>query len=708
MKELELCCWVGADERIESPVITRRFHVQQAISAELTITGLGYFEAWLNQQPVTDARLLPVVSDYEPRDLAAFLYPLHDRTTNRIYAYRFDVSALLLSGENTLEIRLGNGFYHQVERCCEGATSFGSMLKTIYRLDVQTDEGMHSFLSDGSETQRDSEIRENNLFHGEVIDYTVDTTAEKAVLLRPAPKAQISPAIGTPDRLIRTIAPRLLGECNGKKIFDGGENVSGVVRLSSAAPAGTRITVRFAEECNADLSLSFESTGSLHTSASGRAQIQEDVFITDGRPRVFMPRFVWHAFRYFEVEGPFDGVEVCVIHSDTPVTSTFETSLEGPQFLYDAFLRTQLCNMHGSHPSDCPHRERLGYTGDGQVCAPAAMMMLDSRAFYEKWIQDILDCQDPVSGHVQHTAPLMGGGGGPGVWGAAIIHVPYAYWKQYGDTAMLEKCFGPMLHWIDYLQSRTSDGLVAHEEEGGWCLGDWLTLEPIEIAASYVNTCCYVRMIRRVEEIARLLDHADDLPQLTARRIAAEEAIRRRFYDPSTGHYHGGIQGADAYAVWCGLEGADMARKVSACYDALGHFDTGFVGTDVLLEVLFAYGHGDTAIRLLQSRDLGSFLYMKDHGATTLWENWNGAESHNHPMFGAGARQLFEGVLGIRQREGTAGWREAIIQPCVPRGHRVSGSLLTPLGKLKVDADFRGEKLSVHVAAPRGMRVIKA
>lgn len=708
MEILKTARWIGAEEAVSSPVIIRRFSLEKTHKAELTITGLGYFEAMVNGQPVTQYRLLPVPTDYEPRDLTKFLYPLQDQTHHRIYCYPFEITALLSEGENVLEIRLGNGFYRQKERLCEGETFFGNLLKTVYAIEAETEKGRRLIASDGSETWRESEIRDNNVFHGEVIDYTFQPGQEKPVQVLPAPRAELSPAIGAMDKIIRVIQPKLLGERDGKRIFDAGENLTGVVRMTTTAPAGSRTSIAFAEDCSDDLTLDFVSAGSLHVSASGRPQVQMDEFITDGEKRVFMPRFVWHAFRYLEVEGPFDELEICEIHSDVPVTSGFCSTLEGLQFLYDAYVRTQLCNMHGSYPSDCPHRERLGYTGDGQVCAPAAMMMLDSRAFYEKWIQDILDGQDPETGHVQHTAPLMGGGGGPGVWGAAIVHVPYAYWKQYGDRGMLETCYKPMLRWLEYLDSRSENGLVVREEEGGWCLGDWLTLEPIRISVPYVNTCCLVKMIRTVEEIARLLGRNSDLPLLAQKRARAEAAIRRTFYDASTAHYDVGDQGADAYAVWCGLEGPDMAERVSQFYNELGHFDTGFVGTDVLLDVLFRFGHADTAIRLLQSREMGSFLYMKDHGATTLWENWNGAESHNHPMFGAGARQLFEGVLGIRQREGTAGWREVTLQPCVPKGHRVSGSLLTPVGRLSVTVDCTGGKPEMTVEAPEGMTVCMA
>ena len=187
--------------------------------------------------------------------------------------------------------------------------------------------------------------------------------------------------------------------------------------------------------------------------------------------------------------------------------------------------------------------------------------------------------------------------------------------------------------------------------------------------------------------------------------LLRKAALRSSFYHEQSGHYDTGMQGGDAYAVWCGIAGEETARLTAQAYEALGHFDTGFMGTDVLLEVLFEHGFGDTALKLLQSRELGSFLYMKDRGATTVWENWSGAESHNHPMFAGCARHLFTGLLGIRQRPGTAGWRDLIISPCaLPEGESISASLLTPQGKLTVSVCGK----DVQVRSPQGVRVCTA
>lgn len=703
----EKCLWISADKEYSSPIILRRFNLDDFKKVTLFITGLGYFDAKINGVPVTKQYFLPVASDYEPRDFRKFLYPLSDTTTNRIYYYEFDITSLLNMGDNLLEIQLGNGFYRQTERTAEGDTSFSDVLKAIYRIDIESDSEIKHIFSDGSETQKESAIRYNNIFHGETVDLNFICSNEKKVDILPDTSAILSKSIGTPDKIIDERKPQLIAEKNNKKIYDVGENISGIVALKTSAPKGSVVTLRFAENINSDCELDFYSTGADFTSNSGKRQIQEDIFITDGKPdRCFSPRFVWHTFRYFEVCGDFDELNVYVVHSDTPVTSSFKSSLEGAEFLYNAFLRTQLNNMHGSFPSDCPHRERLGYTGDGQLCAPAAMLMLDCKEFYKKWIQDILDCQDKQSGHIQHTAPFMGGGGGPGGWGSAIITVPFAYYKQYGDIEILKKCYDSCYLWINYLKNHRENGLVTHEEKDGWCLGDWCTREKTVIPESYVNSCYFVKNLSIMEEIAEILGKPQDANYFSVLRKEAQRAIIESFFDPETYHFAEGIQGADAYAVWCGIGNEKTLDNVIKKYENMGYFDTGFLGTDILLEVLFRFGRGDIALSLLQSEEKGSFLYMKRRGATTIWETWGGGCSHCHPMFGGCSRHLFTGILGIKQREGTAGYGDVIINPVVlPEGESVGASITTPKGKLTVEIDSFKDKMTATVTAPSDMKI---
>ena len=701
--------WIGAGEAAQSPIMIRRFEASKVQKATLYVTGLGYFEAKVNGQPVCAERFIPVVSDFEKRDLTKMLYPLNDVTTNAVYYYEYDVTALLTDGANELTIQLGNGFYRQLERVIEGP-HFGDVLKAIYALELETADGKITLTSDGSETCKDSEITYNNLFIGEVVDANV-VSEERPVIILADKQSELRPAIGTPDRVIRKITPTLLGKVDGVAVFDVGENVSGIARIHTKAAKGEKIRMQFAEVVDEDLKLNFKSLGAHYICASGRNQIMEDIFVADGTERDFEPKFVWHTFRYFTIAGDFESVEIDVIHSDADVTARFESPSEGLTFLLDAYLRTQLDNMHGSIPSDCPHRERLGYTGDGQICAPTAMMVLDSEPFYRKWIQDILDCQCKISGHVQHTAPLMGGGGGPGGWGCAIVMVPYAFYKQFGDKKMIETCYEPMKHWIRYLLNHSEGGLVVREEEGGWCLGEWLTLEPTIIPEPYVNTCYLVKSLRLLSEMAEAIGKHAEAEEHLALAEEITTAIRKVYLNEETGHYCDGIQGADAYAVWAGLvKDEELEEHVVALavkYWEMGHFDTGFMGTDILAEVLIDHGYADVLLKLFESEELGSFLYMKRKGATTIWEDWHGNDSLCHPMFGGSCRQLFTGFLGIRQCKDSAGFEKVEIAPRIPAGLPwAKGSIVTPKGEIAVSWEKKEGHIAFEVTVPQGMEAV--
>jgi len=696
--------WVKADDSCQCPVIVHTFQADKPGDGYIEITGLGYFAMRINGMEITKDRFVPAVSDYEKRDLSSLLYPISDTFTHRIYFLRYDCTQALKPGENRIEIRLGNGFYRQTERIAEGRMEYGQDLKTAFCLVFEDTAGRREVFSDGTELWTESEIVSSHLFIGEENDARRlgQTPQWKPVHLLPAPQSELTFQTCPADRVIRTLCPILLKEYDNRRIYDAGENISGNVRITTSASSGTQIRLRFAENYVGG-ELDFSTTGSDYVCASGRKQIMEDVFVCDGENRSFEPLFVWHAFRYFEVVGPVDSVEVQVIHSDTPVTSTFESDAEGLNWLYKAFLRTQLNNMHGGVPSDCPHRERLGYTGDGQVCAEATMLTTQSREFYRKWIQDILDCQDVSGGHVQHTAPFMGGGGGPGGWGCAIVLVPYAYYQRYGELQMLRQCYEPMKKWCAYLDSRLENNLVCSEEAGGWCLGDWCTLEKTVLPPPFVNTYFYIRCLQILQKTAILIGRPEDIGAFASREEVLKKAVVDTYFNAETGNFFNNVQGANAYGLHIGLgDGRTLSNLVSH-YEKEGCFDTGFLGTDILLDVLFRKEHTDLAFRLLSSRKPGSFLYMKERGATTLWEDWHGKDSHDHPMFGACTRQLFTSVLGIRQAEDTAGYRDLVICPHIPKEMQFAkGSIQTENGDVSVSWYKENNKIYVSVLLPLG------
>ena len=197
----------------------------------------------------------------------------------------------------------------------------------------------------------------------------------------------------------------------------------------------------------------------------------------DKKERYFKPELTWLGCRFITVPAGIKLNEFLVVHSDIKATSGFTSSDKVLNWLYEAYIRTQLDNMHVGFPMDCPTEERAGYTGDGQLCCEAAMTMLDAKAFYRKWIDDIADCQDKKTGRVDYTAPYIGRGGGPGGWGCAIVEVPYIHYKMYGDNTLLRKFYPNMMKYIKYMVDHSKKGLVISDETGRWCLGDWCTAE---------------------------------------------------------------------------------------------------------------------------------------------------------------------------------------------------------------------------------------
>ncbi len=706
--ELKSSRWLLTDGDIASPVISLPLDINGIADAHIALGALGFAVLYVNGQRVGDEYFLPFASIYHERDCSRMIYPIYDSFTYRAYYTVYDISPYLHSGANLIEIQLGGGFYRQTERVAEGDSSYGMSLGAIFAISVRDLSGERVIHSSDRLSVRDSAIRYCELFIGEVFDaryphFTAYSTSFTRTL--DLPQTLLTEGDSEPDRIVSRITPVLIHSDGQRRIYDTGVNISGFVTLRVTAPIGSEVHIRYAENID-NCKLDFASTGSSYVCSSGRLQIMEDVFISDGAEHIYEPTFVWHAFRYFEIEGEPVPVSVAVIHADTDVTSHFESSSAELNFLYNTFIRTQLNNMHTGFPSDCPHRERLGYTGDGQVCSLGGMTLLDSQAFYRKWIRDIFDSQDRVGGHINHTAPFAGGGGGPGGWGCAAVLVPYNYYKTYGDIAPVAENYEGMLSWISYLVAHSDGGLVTAEEEGGWSLGDWCTPEECRIPEPLVNSAYLARSLECLTELAAVLGREEDIPYFTSLISRVRQALVCEYLGDD-GSLAGGIQGADAYAVFAGLGIEESVSRLAQKYSELSHFDTGFLGTYILTQILFESGNADVAYECISSHGLGGYGHMMDSGATSFYESWHGDGSHDHPMFGAPAVCLLTHMLGIGQRAGTYGYESIVIRPSLPSVlEYASGSIMTVKGRIAVSFRRHGGDIDFEIELPEGKSAV--
>lgn len=665
--------WVRGGD-CESPVIFGAIDCpDDMVSAGISICGLGFFELYVNGRKVGDDLLTPAWTDYEPRDGRRLLYPLGDVRSHRVCYVDYSLTEYLKPGRNDIAVWLGNGWYNQHERNVEGDLWYEKP-KLAYTIELVRRNGETEYVhSDETLRWRRSPIVFNNVYFGEKWDFALEDAAEEypVEIANPPVRSRLVKQTCPPDREMGRIEPTVVRAQRNRTVYDAGVNISGWCTLTGRG----EVIVRYAENLTGDGELDYDSAG-------GAEQIQTDEYKTDVW-RALKPKFSVKAFRYFEVTGEAKDVEVAVVHSDIKVTSSFESSDETLNWLYNAYIRTQLNNMHCGIASDCPHRERLGYTGDGQNTCKAGMMMLDSKELYRKWIGDVMDCQDVNTGHVQHTAPFYGGGGGPCGWGCAVVAMPYAFYRHCGETDILRECWPHMMKWIGYIDSRMEGGLVVREEKDGWCLGDWCVPGEVKIPEPLVNGYYLIKSLEQMIEIAGVIGCEEECGALQARIDRCREALRENYY-----HKLGDEpQGGDVFLADLGIGDERDFEAIRRRYDALGRFDTGIFGTRVLIHWLFDRGYADTAIRLLTSKDGEvSFHRMMAAGATTIWEDWDGSYSHDHPMFGGVADALFEKLLGIRAA--APGYAQVEIAPQIPeRLERVRGSICVPAGEICVDFD---------------------
>ena len=677
-------------------VLTRTaFTAGKIKKATLYITALGYFEAYINGQRVSDEHFIPAMTDYEKRDLSGIHMPIYDTLSHRIYYYKYDITSSLCEGKNVLSTHIGAGWYGQHESPNEGMPYWGDNTLVFSIILEDTDRNV-TYINSASENTkfRKSYIIETSLYYGEYHDARLypegwktaefDDSDWEYSSVREAPDTKLCECFFPSDKVIRTITPKEIYHFGDMKIYDIGELAAGyaVLQFDDEARNNDRAVLRYADELNDDGSLQFHYTG-------GTSRMQRDQFIYDMRAKGqdFHPHFTWHAARYIEVTGICHLTEYRVIQTDLKKISDFTCSNETLQWIFDAYVKTQNANIHGCIPSDCPHRERLGYTGDGQLTCGAVMSVFDAREMYKIWMADIRDCQDKVGGHVQHTAPFYGGGGGPGGWGGAAVIVPYRYYKFYNDKSVLEESYDSMKAYLKYMVNHTEDGIVTSEEKGGWCLGDWCPLgNRVTIPEAFVNTYFLAKCADMTAETAEILGFTEDISVYKELAENSRKALIKHYYNEESCSFCEGTQGADAFALDLGLGNEKTIKNFIEKYEKLGTFDTGIFGTDLVIRMLFSLGRGDIAFSLLINEDITSFYNMKKQGATTLWENWDGCDSRCHPMFGAIVEYFFSGILGINRADDKAGYKEITISPAfIPALTEVKGTMRTPWGDITVE-----------------------
>jgi alpha-L-rhamnosidase len=664
--------WIGrtTDTNVSTAPLLRRAFVLdgQIRQARAYICGLGYFELYLNGKRVGNHLLDPGYTRYDRRAL----YVTHD------------ITSLLKRGPNAIGVILGNGWFNVQNKAAWDfdKAPWRSAPKLLCQIEVESSNGRRRILaSDGTWTCADSPIVYNTIYSGEIYDARreqpgwnqagFDDSRWDAIRLVDPPHGVLAAQMMPPIRVDHIIKPVQIAEPEpGVYVFDFGQNMAGNAQLRVRGPAGTRVSLKHSELL-ATNGLVNQANIAVHVHRFDSNQIfQIDTYILKGqKTETWQSRFAYHGFRYIEVTGfpgrpTPDALSAVFFHSDVPVAGHFECSNPLLNRIWTAARWAYLSNLQGI-PTDCPHREKNGWTGDAHLAAEQAMFNYFPAAVYSKWIQDLADEQQP-DGRLPGIVPTSGWGyswGNGPAWDSAFLIIPYYQYVYYGDPEGFRRHYSGMKRYVDYLTSRANDGIVSMG------LNDWSPWQT-KTEAGITDTAYYYVDAQIVALAAQLLGKPDDARQYQDLAARIKKSFNTRFYQPDTGLYDNGSQTALSCALCQGLvEPENKARLLSHLVAAVekqnGHIDTGILGAKYLLNALLENGRADVAYRIVTQKDKPGWGWWIEQGATTLWEGWNGGGSRNHIMFGDVVAWFYKALAGINPDPAAPGFKHMIIKPHV-------------------------------------------
>lgn len=645
-----------------APMFRKSFTAKGKVkSARLYISGLGYHVSYLNGKKISDHVLDPAFTRY-------------DKT---VLYNSFDVSNMLQAGENVLGVVLGNGWYNMFTRAVWGfdQASWRNIPTVIAQLEVMYEDGSSSLISsDDSWKVAAGPISFNSIFQGEFYDARKEVPGwnkpafnDKSwmeVVKVSGPLGEKKAQLIQPIRETAELIPKSVTEVSkGKYVFDLGRNIAGYVRLKIQAPAGTEVTLLYGERLTAKGQVDQE-----HISIySMDKPFHTDQYTCKGEGvEVWSPSFVYHGFQYIEVHGlsakpGLDFLRGILVHTDLESVGKFECSNELFNKIQSNTRNSYLNNFHG-YPTDCPQREKNGWTGDAHLATEMGLYNFNSQRAYQKWLQDIVDEQRP-SGEIPGIVPTAGWGyffGNGPAWDSAFMLIPWYLYQYNSDEETLKKLYPHLKRYVEFLKTKANSAHIVSWGLGDWCPSD--TKTPVEIT----STAYYYIDVLTLSKISGLLGHKADQQGYIALAETIKKAFNKHFYK-GNGIYGNGSQTSLACAIYQGLAGENLEATVAALLAAVKekdyHLDCGILGTKYLLHALSDNGHTDVAYRIVNQRTFPGWGFWVAQGATTLWEQWDGTASRNHVMFGDVSAWFYKALGGIAPAQDGAGYKKIILKP---------------------------------------------
>lgn len=713
-------------------------------TARLYITAHGIYDVKINGQKISDQLLAPGATTYQDY----LEYQTHD------------VTDYLQAGQNVLTLTLADGWYVGRLGLPGVNHNYGDKVGVLFQLELRDASGhLTQILSDGQCRSATGPIEYSDLYIGEKYDANHEHTGwdtpafndRNWIPVIENPQYGVMNLIaecGEPVRIVQEIKDvKIIQTPNGEQLLDLGQVISGWLRIKVQAEQGTVIRLEYTE--------TLDEHGNFFRNIVGKNKDQTDIYIAKGQgAEIWEPQFTFHGFRYVRITGypeqlraeNFVGV---VIGSDLEVTGSFKCSDERINQLQQCIFWSQRGNFI-SIPTDCPQREKAGWTGDINIYAPTAIFNMHSHNFLKRWLHN-LRLEQQADGQVPNIIPFWQGDRkfsemllGQGKvscsgWGDVCIMLPWELWQKYGDQRVLTENYATMKKWLAYVQKEaesfiSESALNSGDQKrienqkylwnSGFHFGDWFTpsflkadpsnngiMQCAHVTKDLVSSAFYAHSSKLLAEIAQILGHPLESEQYAALHNKIKQAFIDEYFDDDyklTPHY----QGAYVIALAFDLVPESALEKVSQHLVDLiieNNFtlDTGFMSVSFLMDVLTRYGHSDLSWKLLFQNQSPSWLYEVDKGATTLWERWDNIgqdnkplhSSFNHYAFGCVGDWMYKHIAGIQSTD--IGYKKITISPCMNQSiDGCEASYVSDYGEIQVSWSVKNKDVTLTVHIP--------
>jgi len=692
-----------------APYLRKDFHAEkQVIKARTYISGMGLYELSINGEKVGDHVLDPAFTNFD----------------NRVHYITYDVTSHLQNGKNTLGVLLGNGWYNMDSRAVWGFNKapWKDRPTCLLQLEIEYEDGsVQKVLSDESWNAAPSPTVYNDIRQGEKYDATreipdwnkpsFEDASWSPVRAKKGPLGQLKAQMIPANKVMREITPVSVDSPEpGVYLVDMGQNMAGWIELKVKGDSGEVVKMTFGELLKENGTLEQYNINRHHRETE--FQVAEYTLRGSGT-ELWEPKFTYFGFQYVQIEGypgslSIEDITGKVVHTSFGQSGSFSCSNEIINKIHHASEWSFISNFLG-YPTDCPQREKNGWTGDAHLSAETALLTFKPQMGYTKWLYDCQDAQTE-SGLLPGIVPTcgwgysMGGkqdGYGP-AWDGAYIWVPWYMYQYSGDKQVLRTHYENMKRSIGFMTDKSENHILAVG------LGDWVFINTYA-PRNLTSTACYYDLTSKVSQIASLLGKEEDAAYYSQLAGEIKSAFNQEYYKAKEKTYAGSEQTSLAAALYFNMVPPKDVKKVAATLakvivrnDTL--LDCGVLGAKWIPHSLSDNGYADLAYQISKNTRYPGWGYWMELGATTLFEDFNMESldnSRNHMFFGDIVHWCYKDLAGIRPDPNRVGFKHFDIQPFFPESLEfVNATHDCMYGQIRSEWKRVGEDISMVIEVP--------